>query len=454
MISNWLGEVLFRSQSLYEKYDLEQLGSLSFSDEQQDILLKRFSAFQQKVTKTEFNRHMLRYCEEILLNKELQNSYAHVIEDFLIFKRCDAPLKALIKLESAVSVFPTLNEGSSPSIKHLWVFEDINNLIQRDHLTNLEGGKEISELYPNLRVFILPPSHFIGKSWKLAFYLAKEALKSNNSNLKKKLAKNWIVTGDVNLEKLVLKIKLGNKIELETTRNWLLPRANHGDWPSNWNPKGTATVVVNIEEAVNRIIGKSVQKEEPINWPSNISNIYSPTSNAETTVIVAAVLCGLNKITLFQSDNKQFSIEPAANIHKFIKKHSNITPVITINKIPSNDIYAIEQFFEREMHLDKTTAETDLTILHITTGNKLMLLAASSIAKRYPNVWLVYRDRGLNKESSTDYIAINYEGLQPTTRTLKADSKIWKKFSGTLTQDSLISLLSSSNIENYIKNKA
>ena len=86
---------------------------------------------------------------------------------------------------------------------------------------------------------------------------------------------------------------------------------------------------------------------------------------------------------------------------------------------------------------------TELKVIHVTTGTKLMLLAASNIARNNPNVWLAYRDIGLNSKSTTDYTAINYEGLQPTTHILKERTANKNRFTHSLKTKDLIDLLSS-----------
>ncbi len=440
IITNWLGKILFRSKTSVSNHDMDALGSLSPSSDQAELLKTRFSSFEQCVSDKVLSRHLLRLSEEILLNRDLNSFHLDIAGNHQLFTDCDIPVKSLIKYESAVAVFP-LTGGEQSSFGHLWVFEDLDDHIKMNHLHKLEGSEEIVTSYPGLKVFVVSDTEFIGNSWKLAFHLARKALRDNQ--LKRKLALEWIVTGDVDSYGQTRKVNLGNKLALTTDRNWLLPRANYGDWPANWEPGGSVRVAGDVEEAVNRIARTTVQKAEPLAWPEKIKHIYSLSSKAETTVVVAAVLSCLNKLTLFTSSDQNLSIEPASNIKKFLKDHTDIQVTIAENRIPSDDVFAIERYIEKEMQLSKRTSDDELSIIHVTTGTKLMFLAASNIARNYPNVWLAYRDIGLNEKSTTDYTAIYYEGLQPTTRILKEHTGNKSRFAGSLTTKDLIDLLSS-----------
>ena len=233
MTSNWLSHVLFRKTSI-SKHDMNALGSLSSSHEQVELLNTRLLSFKPSTSENIFNRHILRLCEEILLNPDLNHTYLSIAGDFLMFAHCDTPLRQFTKQNSACAVFPLLDEP--PSFSHLWVFEDHDDILSNDHLLELQAGKEIKASFPSLKVFVIPDTEFIGNSWKLAFHMARKALQ--DKQLRKKLALEWIVSGDVDSEEQIKKVQLGNKLDLATERNWLLPRANYRDSSSNWQTKG------------------------------------------------------------------------------------------------------------------------------------------------------------------------------------------------------------------------
>jgi phosphoribosyl 1,2-cyclic phosphodiesterase len=94
----------------------------------------------------------------------------------------------------------------------------------------------------------------------------------------------------------------------------------------------------------------------------------------------------LPEITVFCSDSTDISIIPAMHTKEFLERNKDIMVSIVKARIPSDDVYRIEQFLEKEMRLNEKTTDTRLILLHITTGTKLMLLAASNIARNYPNV--------------------------------------------------------------------
>lgn len=423
---------------------MNALGSLSHSAKQVQLLLKRFSSFKNDVSEVLLRKHLLILSEEILLSNNLYRSYIDIAGDFPVFTNCNMLLTELVEHNSAVAVFPLSDK--QPSLRHLWVFEDTDNSLVNDHLPKLEDNEEIRENFPDLKVFVTPDMVFTGNSWKLAFHLARMALR--NKQLRSKLAQEWIVSGNVDSEEGTKRIELGNKLDITTYRNWLLPRSNHGGWQANWEPGGRVLVAGSVEEAIDRITKGTVQKAEPMAWPEHIKDIYSLSSIAETTVVVAAILSGLKKITVFPSENHDLSVVPASSVKLFLENFTDIQVNIADNKIPFDDVYAIEQYMRKEMQLEKQTSETRLSIIHVTTGTKLMLLAASNIARNYPNVWLVYREISLNDKSSTDYTAIYYEGLQPTTRILKQESG-GNENSDKLTAIDLGRLLSSKTIADY-----
>jgi len=444
MTADWLGKILFRKTNIeLNNHDMNALGSLSFSRNNKKLLNTRFPEFMKEATKEQLEKHQLRLGEEIILEGNL-DGYSAIAGDLKLFANCNMTVRELIKYRSAVAVFPL--SSNSPVIRHLWIFEDPDNRIETDHLSLLQNRGALAEIYPKLKVFIVPDTEFVGNSWELAFHLAKIAL--CKKSLREKLAREWIVSGAVDMNRQVRKVTIGNKFLIETDRNWLLPWANYGDWPSNWHPNGHVFVAGSVDEATNRIVGRNVQKGVPIPWPDNIKHIYSLSSRAETTVVVAAILSRLTEITVFCSSNQEISIAPALHIKSFLEKHTDIQVSIAEDIIPSDDVYEIEQYMEKKMRLNKSTANTELVLLHVTTGTKLMLLAASNIARNYPNVWLVYRDISLNDKSSTDFISINYNSLQPTTHILECNN-IRMPVSHHITTKHLLRLLNSRTIEEY-----
>lgn len=368
---------------------------------------------------------LVNLAEEALLtiscNIEIPDHIYAILSDVSPFGEGYPPLRLLKEMRSAVAVFP-LHGIAEPALAHIWLFHDDKDMLGSDQFSKMNGASEFHAANPDIKVFIFLPPHYstqdiLGRSWQLAYGLARVVI--DDSDLKMELASNWLLTGSVN-NSIVEKVKLGNKTALITNRNWLIPRDNHGDIPPSWNPRGKVLYTSSIEEAKDRIIGRVVKRSGKICWPGGVRRLCSFSSRAETTVVAAAILSGVDELVLFVSDNDEESYIPALNIKEFLEEHSVINVIIPDDRIPSDDVYAIEKYISTQMESVFTSGSSEKVIFHVTTGNKLMSFAVSNIARRNPYLWLVYRDRD---KGDHEYTALFYDGLEPTTATLTSGKK-------------------------------
>lgn len=360
--------------------------------------------------------------EEAMLSLSLGETVPENLNSFLSnirpFGSNTPPFKRLSSFQFASSVFP-LKGDRYPLFAHLWVCKDEADVLGPDNLDQLEDSESIHEKYPDIKVFIVHPRRtdtIKGDSWQLAFHMALHGL--DDKTFSRQLAEDWLVTGSVNSGE-ICHVELGNKLELATKRNWLLPRANHGEWKENWRPKGRVLTAVSIEEAIDRISGRGVQRGGKLEWPEGFSRMFSFSSRAETTVAAATIMSDVDELVLLPSTNDCESYIPAVNIRDFLRKHTETNIIIPDYRIPSDDVYKIEKYIEKVMTDLNDGNPSEKTFFHITTGNKLMSFAAANIARRDPNVYLVYRDKD---NTGHDFTTIFYNGREPSTAVLVRNS--------------------------------
>lgn len=90
-----------------------------------------------------------------------------------------------------------------------------------------------------------------GDSWQLAAALARQALDSGSSEIIQKLATDWIATGTCEGNRIG-PVELGNKLELDTRRNWIIPATLT---PPETKPHGQIFRAATIQSAFNIVAG-------------------------------------------------------------------------------------------------------------------------------------------------------------------------------------------------------
>jgi len=359
----------------------------------------------------EWNRAI---AEEILsisifnkVNPEIINLFADV-SPFQSTKNDDCiPLKMLIEKDKAVAVVPLDGQNLFPAIAHIWLIETEENFNEAE---KAPGWKELplyhkinSKVYKTYTVISSQNRKDIdGNSFKLAIELLKKAIKEKNLKAKKALALDWIITGDVENER-VKKVEIGNKTQLRINRNWLIPSDNRlklsQEFIINQNPK----FAHDLSSAFAHITGEGINDSGEATFPGNFTIVHSLVSKAREPAIAAVLLANPKKVVLWHSDNEKESINPANDI-KYILNNLGID--CECKYLPDNSIKKAQSIIRKEI-------ENEGNILFsITNGNLLMRLAVFTLSEYFPNIYLIYKEL---YSPSFEFTGIFYNDAYPTT---------------------------------------
>jgi|GEM_PF-816097 len=453
MKSKWFMDNIFRSlcnRISFPSDSFCMLGSSDLSEEKTEIIVDRISRLEERDYSC-FLEHLSLISEEYLVSED-RDKFLPVlkqkIQNYRLFGDEFPTVHALESLPSAVAVFP-IHREKAPSLGHLWVFRDSNNILGEDHRSKLDGLSYCMAGFSDLKVYLKQslPGKIVGTSWLVAYYLAVRAI--DNSKLRETLAADWLVTGEVNYKTLRLeKVRIDNKTSIVTDRNWLFPGENRGDLPHDWNHEGIVRHAESVEEAVDIILERGITHSGKRSWPEKVSTIYSFSSEAETTVVVSTLLSGAGRLELFTTDSLKRSITPAQNVMKCLEQNTDVQVHIHEDRISASDVYEAEKYLKKKIGFPGKSGSDGTVLIHVTTGNKLMHFAAANIARQFRNVMLVYRERGAD---DLDFIGISYDGLQPVTTLLEAGFP-YNQNNSTASpgRESLIALLRKARIDDVV----
>lgn len=264
-----------------------------------------------------------------------------------------------------------------------------------------------------------PVSRIDGVSWQLSAALADRALRAGDAQTRLALACDWLPTGSIRDDGSIEVIEFGNKGDLSvfmntgSKRHWLAP--TQAQLPGSI--KQAIFQAQTLDIAWNHIARQgTVEEHTRRDWPAGIEAMHSFVSSAREPVIAAAILAHPQKLVLWRTDNEIVSWKPAEDIRYILRA---VRPEIEVifRDIPSNSMHAVENVLKTAM--GTALREGCLTLFNVTQGNRLMGFAAHTMARRYPSLWLLYRD---NDDQGIDFTAIRYDGRDyPVTFTLTAD---------------------------------
>ena len=294
-------------------------------------------------------------------------------------------IKMLIEKDKAVAVIP-LAANDEPTVAHIWLIEteDTYSKAKIQNWDSLPLYHKINEkIY---KTYIVDNGKKItGKSFTLALELLKKAIAENNQKAKKTLALDWIITGNIENEK-VKKVEIANKTDLKIDRNWLIPSDNNENVGFS-NISEPIRQTPSLATAWNIITGDGSREGKREKWPENVKILHSFVSSAREPVVLAACLTQPEKIVLWVTDSEELSVNPYKDLFYLFKK---ILPNTKIEKkhISSRNIIAAEKELD-----DYFNKQTEQSLFNVTQGNRLMSFAAHTIAKKYHNILtLIYKD--------------------------------------------------------------
>jgi hypothetical protein len=233
-------------------------------------------------------------------------------------------LRDLWDMPAAVAVIPLDSPADMVAeTLQVWCVADPKQRLATDQRDALPALSERLWAEPDLRCFVVRSDaakarpDVIGISWMLGFELALCALREADPKALRALASEWIVTGDVRAG-LVRRVGLGSKLDLPTSRNWLLPADNWDEVPQGYRPRGKVRFAASVEAAWNVILGAGTQDAGGRPWPEKVAALYTFVSRAWGPVVGAALLSRSQRIVLWHTDNEEESAGPARGIAKLL----------------------------------------------------------------------------------------------------------------------------------------
>jgi hypothetical protein len=303
----------------------------------------------------------------------------------------DDSLSALADKACACALFPIHSEYGDAGMGHLWLFAKPDK----------QPTRKIRH----------SPRHWHGDSCQLAAALAKKALTHSDPVMIRKLATQWIVTGQEN-SGAIDPVELGNKLTLApySARKWMIPADNRRMLPRQFPGSAGYRLTHNVESAWKHILGHGVLRRNQTDWP-RIDAFHSFTSGAREPVLASILLSPGVSHQLWHT-NAGFSRNSALDIVKIMGTLGVALPAP--KEIASNDMAEVETEIGRVL-VPQLEQGADI-LFNITQGNRLMSFAAHSLAQQYENLLLIYRD--LDAEPF-QFTLIHYEGGHPVTQTIR-----------------------------------
>ncbi len=343
------------------------------------------------------------------------------------------------RVAAALIPLKTDHLDRAPGIAQIWITSG-DTLPPRRPDPSLEGCETLlaSANLTNPQVFVTSSlgsnATFEGPSWQLGGALAALALATRDSDAIRRLACDWIATGEVtNLA--VKQVPVGNKLAVSTWRKWLLPEENRRDAEKHLckKPYHPASRVDNAWRVVSN---RGTALAEAESWPTNVSVLHSLASFGMRPVVASVLLCHPKRLVLWHSTDPT-SKEAAARIKETVealKVGGHLDAAMTVDfpfkEISSSNLAEAEN--QVRAGLFPTLADDGLVLFNTTPGNFLMKLAVHNEALPFSGtptskVWLVYRDFDCE---GVGFTAIRYSGTLPETLTLSPKDllPILKKF--------------------------
>lgn len=302
----------------------------------------------------------------------------------------EAILKAPKRLSCSAALFPLASlEGGEASVGVEWAYHDDAAVVR--HWTDQ------------------PEEGLCGESNTLAQGLVKLASqRSAAGELRRNLAVEWIVSGVLRPERdEVGKVELGNKAQLAQrfplkSRKWLLPEENYrelGTLPSTTRYAG------NLNTALAHISGVGVGEASSVAWPQEPPMLHQLVGGNPAVNIATPCLFAVGSVCLWYSAQSEAKM-------KLIDAVLSGDLAVSARRMDSASMIQAER--ELEAQLGDELAKGGQVVFNVTSGNRLMSYAVQSMASRYPNVWLIYKDIDQNSH----YTLIRYLNGVPFTGVL------------------------------------
>lgn len=319
------------------------------------------------------------------------------------------------EFDYAAALFPLANQNSGgvPSLGQAWAFRKRGNSFSLPENNGIKARSANvlarSIAGDDLEAFLYveeKDTGFVGDSWQLAVGLAAKALADNNKEIILKLAALWISSGMLEDEK-VRWVTPGNKPSiiraLRPKRTALLPPQNYQLWPLDI----AARFANHLNTAWAHIKGEGIVDGVEVQWPETSVELHQLVGGAQGVNIATPLLFPHEKLVLWHSDNKISSEDSANSIIEVLTGVGLSRP--TTQFLDSKSMTRAEHLLSKQ--LTQKLQKGTIVIFNVTSGNRLMSYAVESLARRHPNIWLLYKDIDVPDK----YTVIIYEGDYPAT---------------------------------------
>jgi hypothetical protein len=312
--------------------------------------------------------------------------------------------------KGAVALFPITgtNGDTSSGLGQVWVFSVATYPKENASPKDADGTQWLKENgYPDLHALVRVDGQddCRGDSWQLAAALAARAIHENQRQPLLDLACRWLVSGTVTFNRIG-RIITGSK-GTGSQRQLLLPAACYPEWPVARKPR--PTFVETVDSAWAYVRGVGLREGQPSDWPDPAPALHQLVGGSPGVNIATALLFPNTSVTLWKTSDEEHSLLPAKTISAVLRSFD--VALAPDQEIPADSAVEAEQALRRV--LEPSLLEGSNIVFNITSGNRLMSFAVQSLARRHPNLWLIYKEIG-----SEDYTAINYEGDYPITSRL------------------------------------
>jgi hypothetical protein len=317
------------------------------------------------------------------------------------FGNGNVPLKEIPLENTAVAVFPLDGSGTSaqrPAEGHVWWTGD------RDEPYRILSAIGAGNVHS-------------GDSDSLASALARRAAQQTSTDpvtaaARRALASRWIISGEAGYDGRVYNVKLGNKLDLETNRDWLLPAMAKGNVRQGF--RGHVRYTTHLDTAWEIVTGRGIPEGGELSWPAE-PVLHSFVSGAVKPVIAMVLAAQPRRVELWHTDNKVISIDPANLIRDVL---SIKFPELEVNlrEIASSRITEIES--DLRAGLSEDLALGNPVLFNATQGHRWMAYALHNVARLNENLWQLYRNQDA---APWKFEVLIHDGIPPSSYALSLE---------------------------------
>jgi hypothetical protein len=293
----------------------------------------------------------------------------------------DSPsLSSIVNHSAAAAVFPC--DGDSAAGMQVWVTrEDAKNT------TYFAGGgsRELN-----------------GSSYRLAEKLAERAL--GEPDVKRNLASDWIISGDVDESGAVRAVDIGNKLTMATNRQWMLPLGNREDVEAQYDSiRRRPRLVRRLDAAWAMVSGKGFSDADcPV--PDHLDVLFSFVSRNRFTLPLMASRLRPGRILLWHSEDEEHGVQRAKQVCSLLAELVPESEVLPPRQLQdAGDLQSV--FKEIRKELEQTVGCGESACFSLTNATWLMRYAALTACSFYPEIPILYQPENADREHPFHWIS-------------------------------------------------